>query len=109
MVQGVVPAGVPPSHQVPDAGDSDAAGLPGQQAEFDAVPATIVTDVVRHRPVPQCTIFTGGGSTSCGTETPAVADTLVAEDFVGHWPGRDVNGPAELAAMIDELRRCSRS
>ncbi|MCT7659165.1 ester cyclase [Mycobacterium deserti] len=32
---------------------------------------------------------------------PIAAD-LVADDFVGHWPGRDVHGPAELAAIIGE-------
>ncbi|ORB63946.1 ester cyclase [Mycolicibacterium tusciae] len=33
-----------------------------------------------------------------------VTADLVAEDFVGHWPGRDIRGPAELAAIIDETR-----
>ncbi|MCD2188049.1 ester cyclase [Actinomycetospora soli] len=31
-----------------------------------------------------------------------VAAELVTPDFVGHWPDRDVHGPAELAAIIDE-------
>ncbi|MCV7416651.1 ester cyclase [Mycolicibacterium litorale] len=31
-----------------------------------------------------------------------VAAELVAEDFVGHWPGREVHGPAQLQAIIDE-------
>lgn len=34
---------------------------------------------------------------------PVPAD-LVADDFVGHWPGRDIRGPSELAAIIDETR-----
>lgn len=29
-----------------------------------------------------------------------VAQQLVAPDFVGHWPHRDVHGPAELVAVI---------
>lgn len=32
---------------------------------------------------------------------PVAAD-LVADEFVGHWPGRDVHGPAELEAIIAE-------
>ncbi|MGE2714312.1 ester cyclase [Mycolicibacterium litorale] len=32
---------------------------------------------------------------------PVAAD-LVAEDFVGHWPDREVHGPAELQAIIDQ-------
>ncbi|MEO5964176.1 MAG: nuclear transport factor 2 family protein [Candidatus Limnocylindrales bacterium] len=35
---------------------------------------------------------------------PGTAERLVSEDFVGHWPGRDTQGPAELAAMIAETR-----
>ena len=34
-----------------------------------------------------------------------VAAELVSEDFVGHWPNRDVRGPDELQAMIDETHR----
>jgi len=34
----------------------------------------------------------------------AVAADIVTEDFVGHWPTRDVNGPAELEAIIAETR-----
>jgi hypothetical protein len=31
-----------------------------------------------------------------------VASELVSADFVGHWPNRDVVGPDELQAIIDE-------
>ena len=34
----------------------------------------------------------------------AVAADLVSDDFVGHWPNRDVKGPAELQAIVDETR-----
>lgn len=30
------------------------------------------------------------------------ASDLVSEDFVGHWPDRDVVGPAALAAVVAE-------
>lgn len=33
-----------------------------------------------------------------------VADELVAPDFVGHWPTRDVHGPDELQTVIDNTR-----
>lgn len=33
-----------------------------------------------------------------------VAAEIVTEDFVGHWPDRDVHGPAELQQIIDETR-----
>lgn len=33
-----------------------------------------------------------------------IVSTLVAPDFVGHWPDRDVSGPGELAAVIEETR-----
>ncbi|MCC8243623.1 ester cyclase [Saccharothrix luteola] len=33
---------------------------------------------------------------------PDAAERLVAADFVGHWPHRDVTGPAELAAVVGE-------
>ena len=33
-----------------------------------------------------------------------VADELVSEDFVGHWPDREVHGPDELASIIDKTR-----
>lgn len=33
-----------------------------------------------------------------------VADELVAPEFVGHWPTREVHGPAELQAMVDQTR-----
>ncbi len=32
----------------------------------------------------------------------AIAGEIVTEDFVGHWPGRDVRGPGELEAIIAE-------
>ncbi|RBY81104.1 nuclear transport factor 2 family protein [Blastococcus sp. TF02-09] len=35
---------------------------------------------------------------------PGAAEQLVGEDFVGHWPNRDVHGPDELAATIAETR-----
>ena len=28
----------------------------------------------------------------------------MSEDFVGHWPGRDVHGPDELAAIVARTR-----
>ncbi|MDN4517420.1 ester cyclase [Mycolicibacterium austroafricanum] len=33
-----------------------------------------------------------------------IAADLVSPDFVGHWPTRDVHGPAELQAIVDETR-----
>jgi hypothetical protein len=33
-----------------------------------------------------------------------VAYELVSEDFVGHWPDREVHGPDELASIIDKTR-----
>ena len=33
-----------------------------------------------------------------------VANDLVSDDFVGHWPDREVHGPDELNAMIDKTR-----
>ncbi|OBG57529.1 MULTISPECIES: nuclear transport factor 2 family protein [unclassified Mycobacterium] len=33
-----------------------------------------------------------------------VASEIVMVDFVGHWPGRDVHGPEELARVVDETR-----
>ena len=33
-----------------------------------------------------------------------VAFDLVSEDFVGHWPDREVHGPDELHAMVDKTR-----
>ncbi len=33
-----------------------------------------------------------------------IAADLVSSDFVGHWPTRDVHGPAELQAIVDETR-----
>ncbi|OBK19935.1 nuclear transport factor 2 family protein [Mycobacterium asiaticum] len=35
----------------------------------------------------------------------AVAGEIVTDDFVGHWPDRDVRGPAELEQIIDETRK----
>jgi hypothetical protein len=34
-----------------------------------------------------------------------VAAQLVADDFVGHWPDREVNGPDELQAVVDETQK----
>lgn len=36
------------------------------------------------------------------------AEDVVSGDFVGHWPTRDVHGPAELQAVIDDVRRTFR-
>ncbi|WIM86760.1 nuclear transport factor 2 family protein [Candidatus Mycobacterium wuenschmannii] len=33
-----------------------------------------------------------------------VAAELVTDDFVGHWPERDVHGPAELEQIIKQTR-----
>lgn len=33
-----------------------------------------------------------------------VATDLVRDEFVGHWPDREVRGPAELEAIIAETR-----
>jgi hypothetical protein len=33
-----------------------------------------------------------------------VAAELVSDDFVGHWPNREVNGPDELQAIVDETQ-----
>lgn len=32
------------------------------------------------------------------------AERLVSEEFVGHWPDRDVHGPHELATTVAETR-----
>ena len=29
---------------------------------------------------------------------------IVSDDFVGHWPNREVRGPAELASIIGETQ-----
>jgi hypothetical protein len=34
-----------------------------------------------------------------------IAAEIVSDDFVGHWPDRDVHGPAELQAIIDETQK----
>ncbi|MBM7366729.1 ester cyclase [Gordonia hydrophobica] len=34
----------------------------------------------------------------------AVAESLVSEDFLGHWPSVEVAGPGKLAALIDATR-----
>ncbi|MCG5432345.1 ester cyclase [Mycobacterium sp. MYCO198283] len=34
-----------------------------------------------------------------------VARELVSDDFVGHWPQRDVRGPDELADVVAETHR----
>ncbi|KUI39120.1 ester cyclase [Mycobacterium sp. GA-2829] len=31
-----------------------------------------------------------------------VAAELVSDDFLGHWPDREVHGPGELQAIIDQ-------
>jgi SnoaL-like protein len=33
-----------------------------------------------------------------------IAAEIVTEDFVGHWPGRDVHGPDELQRMVEQTR-----
>ena len=33
-----------------------------------------------------------------------VANDLVSEDFVGHWPDHEVHGPDELNATVDKTR-----
>ena len=33
-----------------------------------------------------------------------IANELVSEDFVGHWPDHDVHGADELQAMVDTTR-----
>lgn len=33
------------------------------------------------------------------------AATIVTDDFVGHWPERDIHGPNELAELIYETKR----
>ncbi|MDT5348730.1 MAG: hypothetical protein QOH91_2017 [Mycobacterium sp.] len=33
-----------------------------------------------------------------------IAGQIVTEDFVGHWPERDVRGPAELQQIVEETR-----
>jgi SnoaL-like domain len=35
----------------------------------------------------------------------APAAELVSDDFIGHWPTRDVHGPDELQAMVDETHQ----
>ncbi|SFP88505.1 SnoaL-like domain-containing protein [Amycolatopsis arida] len=44
-------------------------------------------------------------------ELERLAPDVVSADFIGHWPGRTVHGPAELAevirqgrAMVDDMR-----
>ena len=37
-----------------------------------------------------------------------VAAEIVSDDFVGHWPNRDVRGPGELQAIIGETHRMIR-
>lgn len=34
-----------------------------------------------------------------------IAGQIVTEDFVGHWPERDVRGPAELQQIVEETRK----
>jgi hypothetical protein len=33
-----------------------------------------------------------------------IAPEIVTTDFVGHWPDREIHGPDELQAIIDETR-----
>ncbi len=33
-----------------------------------------------------------------------IANELVSDDFVGHWPDFDVHGPEELHAIVDKTR-----
>ncbi|MXP23581.1 nuclear transport factor 2 family protein [Gordonia sp. HNM0687] len=33
-----------------------------------------------------------------------IANHLVSAGFIGHWPGHDVHGPSELAAMVAEMK-----
>lgn len=33
-----------------------------------------------------------------------VAAEIVTEDFVGHWPDRDIHGPAELEQIVQQTR-----
>jgi hypothetical protein len=33
-----------------------------------------------------------------------IAAEIVTEDFVGHWPDRDVHGPDELQRSVDQTR-----
>ncbi|WP_260761806.1 ester cyclase [Mycobacterium sp. SMC-4] len=32
------------------------------------------------------------------------AADLVSDDFVGHWPNRDIRGPSELQSLVDDTR-----
>lgn len=34
-----------------------------------------------------------------------IAAELVSDDFVGHWPDREVHGPDELQAVVDETHK----
>ncbi len=34
-----------------------------------------------------------------------VADELVSDDFVGHWPDREVRGPTQLQSIINETQQ----
>ena len=34
-----------------------------------------------------------------------VAAEVVSDDFIGHWPDREVHGPDELQAIIEETRK----
>lgn len=33
-----------------------------------------------------------------------IAGEIVTDDFVGHWPARDVHGPEELQQIVEETR-----
>ncbi|UOQ92983.1 hypothetical protein MUO14_21695 [Halobacillus shinanisalinarum] len=32
--------------------------------------------------------------------------SLISDDFVGHWPTRDIHGPSELESIIKMTRDC---
>jgi hypothetical protein len=34
-----------------------------------------------------------------------IADEVVSDDFVGHWPDREVRGPTQLQSIIDETQQ----
>lgn len=36
--------------------------------------------------------------------SPSAAHNLVSDDFIGHWPDRDVHGPGELASIIAQTQ-----
>lgn len=42
---------------------------------------------------------------SSAEQLKRVAADLVTSDFIGHWPGQDVQGPDGLAGLIAETRK----